>query len=78
MDKVIFDVRRKMVLDFIEEKNYKPMKFKELCMVFSVPKREKEEFKEFLDQLIAGEEGRTGYLHRQVLRQYKGLWFRDS
>ena len=24
MDKVIFDVRRKMVLDFIEEKNYKP------------------------------------------------------
>ena len=39
MDKVIFDVRRKMVLDFIEEKNYKPMKFKELCMVFSVPKR---------------------------------------
>ena len=29
MDKVIFDVRRKMVLDFIEEKNYKPMKFKE-------------------------------------------------
>ena len=56
MDKVIFDVRRKMVLDFIEEKNYKPMKFKELCMVFSVPKREKEEFKEFLDQLIAGGE----------------------
>ena len=42
MDKVIFDVRRKMVLDFIEEKNYKPMKFKELCMVFSVPKREKD------------------------------------
>ena len=89
MDKVIFDVRRKMVLDFIEEKNYKPMKFKELCMVFSVPKREKEEFKEFLDQLIAGGEltltengrykkGRTGYLHRQVLRQYKGLWFCDS
>ena len=56
MDKVIFDVRRKMVLDFIEEKNYKPMKFKELCMVFSVPKSEKEEFKEFLDQLIAGGE----------------------
>ena len=56
MDKVIFDVRRKMVLDFIEEKNYKPMKFKELCMVFSVPKREKEEVKEFLDQLIAGGE----------------------
>lgn len=89
MDKVIFDVRRKMVLDFIEEKNYKPMKFKELCMVFSVPKREKEEFKEFLDQLIAGgeltltENGRykkaePDSLHRQVLRQYKGLWFCDS
>ena len=23
MDKVIFDVRRKMVLDFVEEKNYR-------------------------------------------------------
>ena len=56
MDKVIFDVRRKMVLDFVEEKNYRPMKFKEFCMVFSVPKREKEEFKEFLDQLIASGE----------------------
>ena len=50
MDKVIFDVRRKMVLDFVEEKNYRPMKFKEFCMVFSVPKREKEEFKEFMEK----------------------------
>ncbi|MGN0204461.1 MAG: ribonuclease R family protein, partial [Coprococcus sp.] len=53
MNEVVFEARRQMILDFIEEKTYKPMKFKELCMVFSVPKKEKEEFKEFLDQLIA-------------------------
>ena len=34
MDKIIFDVRRKMVLDVVEEKTYRPMKFKVFCMVF--------------------------------------------
>lgn len=53
MNDIVFEARRRMILDFIDEKTYKPMKFKELCMVFSVPKKEKEEFKEFLDQLIA-------------------------
>lgn len=53
MNDVIYDARKQMILDFIQDKNYKPMKFKELCMIFSVPKREKEEFKEFLDQMMA-------------------------
>ncbi len=52
MNDVIDNARREMILDFINDKKYKPMKFKELCMMFSVPKREKEEFKEFLDQMI--------------------------
>lgn len=53
MNDVVFQARKQMVLDFTGDKNYKPMKFKELCMVFSVPKKEKAEFKEFLDRLIA-------------------------
>ncbi len=40
-------------MDFIEDKNYKPLKFKELAMVFNVSKKDREMFKEFLDQLIA-------------------------
>lgn len=53
MNEVIYEARRQMILDFINEKRYRPMKFKELCMVFSVPKRERELFKEFLDRMIS-------------------------
>ena len=47
------EARRSMILALMEEKHYRPMKLKELCMIFSVSKWEKDEFKEFLDQMIA-------------------------
>lgn len=45
--------RMKMLLAFVEEKNYHPMKIKELANLFGIPKKERGELHEILDMLIA-------------------------
>lgn len=53
MNKEIYEVRKKIVLEFISDKNYRPMKLKEMCTMLGVPRREREELKQVLDQLIS-------------------------
>ena len=52
MNKEIYEVRKKIVLEFISDKNYRPMKLKEMCTMLGLPRREREELKQALDQMI--------------------------
>ncbi|MDF2543591.1 MAG: rnr [Herbinix sp.] len=45
--------KKKMLKEFFQDKNYKPMKFKELVGFLQVPRSEKNELKEVLDLLIS-------------------------
>lgn len=60
MNKEIYEVRKKIVLEFISDKNYRPMKLKEMCTMLGVPRREREELKQVLDQLISEGEAADG------------------
>lgn len=56
--KVMEELRRKRketIRSFIEDSNYRPIKIKELATLFCVPKKEKKEFREILDELIKEE-----------------------
>lgn len=45
--------RGRMILSFVEDSNYHPIKIKEMAVLFGVPKKERGEFHEVLDELIA-------------------------
>lgn len=45
--------RKQMILSFVQEKNYKPLRIKEMAVLFGVPKKQRGEFHEILDELIA-------------------------
>ncbi len=49
----IFNIRRDMLLKLFQDKQYKPMRFKELAGVLGVPKDERDELKLILDSLIS-------------------------
>ncbi len=49
----IFNIRREMLLKLFSDKQYKPMRFKELAGMLGVPKDEREELKLILDSLIS-------------------------
>lgn len=44
--------KKQMLYELITDKNYRPMRFKELAVLLMVPKAEREELKEMLDALI--------------------------
>ncbi len=44
--------KEEKILAFVEEKTYRPMKIKEMAVLFSVPKKERGQFHEVLDSLI--------------------------
>ena len=50
--------RKEMLVQLVHDKTYVPMKLKELAMLLSVPKEQRDELKEVLDILIA--EGKIG------------------
>ncbi len=45
--------RKQMVYEFIKDKDYKPLKSKEMALLFCVPKKERKEFHDILDELVA-------------------------
>lgn len=45
--------RQQMILSYVEDKDYRPMKIKEMAVLFGVPKKERGDFHEILDELIA-------------------------
>ncbi|MFU0828391.1 MAG: Ribonuclease R [Lachnoclostridium sp.] len=53
MDKLILDEKKKILLDFINSKEYQPMKIKEIANILQVPRSEKQDLKEVLKALQA-------------------------
>ncbi|MGB8453348.1 MAG: ribonuclease R [Anaerocolumna sp.] len=51
MDKVILDEKKKILLEFINNKDYQPMKFKEMASILQVPRDEKQDLREVLEAL---------------------------
>lgn len=58
MTEELLKERKEMLMAVISDKTYVPMKLKELAMLLSVPKHQRDELKEVLDALVA--EGRAG------------------
>ena len=52
-DKEILEERRAMLEAFISEKEYKPLRFKEFVGLLQVPRGEKNDLKELLDQFLS-------------------------
>lgn len=52
----IYEARKTLILEFIKDKQYRPMKLKEMCSLLGVPRRDREELKLVLDQLISEHE----------------------
>lgn len=57
-----FDKRKKVILDFISDDLYVPMKIKEMAIVLQIPREQRAELKEVLDALV--EEGRISLSKR--------------
>ena len=47
-----FDKRKKVILDFISDDLYVPMKIKEIAAVLQIPREQRGELKEVLDVLV--------------------------
>lgn len=45
--------RQQMILSFVEDKDYRPLKIKEMAVLLGVPKKERGEFHDILDELAA-------------------------
>ncbi len=45
--------RKQMVYDFIRDDDYRPLKSKEMALLFCVPKKERKQFHDILDELVA-------------------------
>ncbi len=52
----IYEARKAIILEFMKDAHYHPMKLKEMCSILNVPRRERDELKLVLDQLIAERE----------------------
>ena len=49
----IYEARKAIILEFMKDSHYHPMKLKEMCSILGVPRRERDELKLVLDQLIS-------------------------
>ena len=58
MDSVLLEQRKEMLTALMKDPAYVPMKLKELAMLLNIPKSQREELKEVLDELLL--EGRVG------------------
>lgn len=52
MDRTLLEIKKQLVLSMMEDKKYKPLRFKEMVAIMQVPKDEKQDLKEVLDSLI--------------------------
>lgn len=48
-----FEEKRKMLMEFFTDKEYKPMRFRDIAALLQVPKKSKDELKEILDSLVS-------------------------
>lgn len=52
----IYEARKAIILEFMKDSHYHPMKLKEMCSILGVPRGERDELKLVLDQLISERE----------------------
>ena len=57
-----FEKRKKVILDFISDDLYVPMKIKEIAIVLQIPREQRDDLKEVLDALV--EEGKISLSKR--------------
>ena len=57
-----FEKRKKVILDFIRDDLYVPMKIKEMAIVLQIPREQRDELKQVLDALV--EEGKISLSKR--------------
>ncbi|BCJ95679.1 ribonuclease R [Anaerocolumna cellulosilytica] len=53
MDKYILEEKKRILIDFINSKEYQPMKLKEIGTVLQVPRNEKQDLRETLESLLS-------------------------
>lgn len=53
LDKIILEEKKRLVYEYMLDKEYKPLKFKEMVNILQVPRAEKEDLREVLEALIA-------------------------
>lgn len=66
-----------LLLDLFSDPSYKPMKFKELCILLNVPKEERSDFKMLLDEMISSGKIRISSDNRYMLPngdEYTGIF----
>lgn len=56
MEETVLNERKQLIMDFVCDSNYRPMKFREMAGFLQVPKKDREDFKHILDLLLS--EGR--------------------
>ena len=71
MKKEEFDNKKKLVYDFVTDKEYKPMSVKEMAMVLQVPAAEKKDLRRVVEALC--EEGKIHISQRGKVRPL-ALW----
>ena len=52
MDKELFETRKQIIMDIINDENYVPMKIKEIAILLQVPKSERADLEEVLMALV--------------------------
>ena len=53
LDNIILEEKKKLVYGYMKSEEYKPLKFKDMAAMLQVPKREREDLREVLENLIA-------------------------
>ena len=53
MEEKQMNERKEMLLSLMSEKSYVPMKIKELAMLLEIPKSQREELQQVLEELVA-------------------------
>lgn len=66
LEKEILNQKKEMIFDYIASEEYIPVKFKEMAGILQVPKRDKEDFRQVIDTLVA--EGRIQIDSRGLIR----------
>ena len=64
----IFQEHKKGIAEFITDKEYKPLKFREMAALLQVPKEEKEELRQVLKELME-----EGVIIQDAQSRYKGV-----
>lgn len=66
LEKEILNQKKEMIFDYIASEGYVPVKFREMAGILQVPKKEKEDFRQVIDALVA--EGRIQIDSRGLIR----------